>query len=232
MADETCQFGDKQKDACIEASSKVDNITNIEEYPMPDNIVNDFTDVANMVKLNATASNETIAIVEALQYAISNYTDCTDNANYNLIDILKVLAEKGITAHDLVAAALMKMNEDGTLHLVPCFAADAFVTAANQFVEISNQNYQEAKIQMIDNMYQINAEVQALTEALKVNPEQCVERMVKLIATLQEACTKVENEPKIAEEFAARTTALVGAAQKAFTSVLETFNSVAPQVTV
>lgn len=228
MADESCKFGDEQLDKCVDATAVVDNIIEIENYLMPDSVVDSLNASANTARANAT--KETIMRLDDCQKALSGFINRSDITNYDLIENLKVLATEIIVSDEYAVGELRKMEQNNLLQLVKCDVADRFETIANQFVENSTQLYRYAKLQLVDNMTEINAEVDALGAVLSADPNKFVKRIEALTATLKGATEMVENREKnINQNFTNIIREVVNATQNQFNDLFEEIASLTPR---
>lgn len=211
-------FGAKEMQMCQDANNELDNITDVEKYFMADETLDAFNASCSHAAPYMTEKTKTLVI--SLQACMGPFNDEADNINYEMVDKLKGLADL-VTADDDCMNELRKLNETGQLSLAPISIAHQAKNLTAEFREAANHLYLEAKHKLVENMDDINREVEALTQDLRINATNCDSRIESLTEAFKVASKSLESGNKVTEEFAAHVTPLALAVQQHFTEMAE-----------
>lgn len=214
--------------AFIGTVTDLDNITEMEKYYMPDDILDNAN--ASVVYAWPNATEDTRTQLLTCQEALNNFNSAADNINYEIIDKLKMLTDDGINADDDCLYELRRLNETNSLQLVPCSVAERARAITNSFKSAAFAKYSATKIALVPNIDEMNKELESLTAALIVNPNELGSRITAFTATLIAAKQGLENSATVMADFIETAKSLTSSAEAQFKDLSIGIKNLSPKL--
>lgn len=212
----------------IEAVLGLDGVCEMEKYYMNDDMLDNFN--ASVAYAWPNAIEETQKKLLRCQESLNSFNSAADNINYEIIDKLKTLTDEGINADDDCLYALKRLNETNLLHLVPCAVAGKAKAITDNFRAAAFAQYSATKNALVPNIIELTQELEALTAALMVNPNELGSRIEAFAVALNVAQRSIENGTSAIPQFVEITTNLTNQAEGDFKNLSIEIKNLAPEL--